>query len=338
MTTKSAVSTINSESPWKSMDQLSVVSLFAGAGGLDLGLIHAGHKVVWANEIDEDAAATYENNIGAHIRKGDIANFDPSEIPHCDLLVGGLPCQGFSLANIHKTEADKRNDLYLQFARFLQHLNPKYFLIENVRGIKSLEGGEVFSRIIDVMSNVGPDGYRVDHVVVNASHYGVPQNRIRVLISGVRGDLEGSHRFKLPPATHSNKTTIADLPPLVSIESALAGIPEPDSTHELKNHIGSKYKVTNRNFTGHRKTDPSKPSPTILARGDGRGGVCAIQHPENHRRMTVRESARVQSFPDDFEFVGGLMSMYRQVGNAVPVKLAEHIGYAFQKKLGIPNE
>ena len=134
----------------------------------------------------------------------------------------------------------------------------------------------------------------------------------------------------LPPSpTHASPEKLkpsSQLLPWVSVGDALCGLPEPEEFHLLLNHVGSKYKVSDRNFTGHRRTDPGKPSPTILARGNGKGGVCAIQHPGNHRRMTVRESAIIQSFPLDFVFHGGLMSMYRQVGNAVPVRLAEAFG------------
>ena len=118
----------------------------------------------------------------------------------------------------------------------------------------------------------------------------------------------------------------------VSIGEALASIHEPsDHLTDLKNHVYSKYKVTNRNFTGHRKTDPNKPSPTILARGNGKGGVCAIQHPMNHRRMSIREQAIIQTFPLNFEFFGAMNSCYRQVGNAVPVLFGEALGYQFFK-------
>ena len=97
------------------------------------------------------------------------------------------------------------------------------------------------------------------------------------------------------------------------------------------NHICSQYKVTNRNFTGHRATNPNKPSPTILARGNGGGGVCALQHPKNHRRMSIREQATIQTFPLDFEFTGSMNSCYRQVGNAVPVLFAQHLGETLGK-------
>ena len=107
---------------------------------------------------------------------------------------------------------------------------------------------------------------------------------------------------------------------------ALDSVPEPHDSHDLTNHIFSKYKVTNRNFTGHRTTNPNMPSPTILARGNGKGGVCALQHPRNHRRMSIREQAILQTFPLDFEFAGKMNSCYRQVGNAVPVLFARVLG------------
>jgi DNA (cytosine-5)-methyltransferase 1 len=116
-----------------------------------------------------------------------------------------------------------------------------------------------------------------------------------------------------------------------TIGAALKGIPEPTEPNNLKNHIGSAYKITNRNYIGCRPTDPDKPCPTIIARGNGKGGVNAIQHPKNHRRMTVREQAIVQTFPLEFEFVGSMSSCYRQIGNAVPVKLAQAIGEAFKR-------
>ena len=254
----------------------------------------------------------------------DIEDVDPDEIPRSDLMIGGFPCQGFSCANRLRSPSDSRNELYRHFVRILGETRPTYFLAENVRGILSLDEGRVIKMIIEDFSEIGYDvGYRL----VNAADYGVPQNRWRVFIVGVRRD-SGMARPEFPPATHSRKPDLM-LEPWVSIGQALEGIPEPNGRELLLNHVGSKYKVTNRNFTGHRRTDPEKPSPTILARGNGKGGVCAIQHPNNHRRLTVRESAIVQTFPLDFEFFGKLGSMYRQIGNAVPVRLAARIGEAF---------
>jgi DNA (cytosine-5)-methyltransferase 1 len=139
--------------------------------------------------------------------------------------------------------------------------------------------------------------------------------------------------FQFPVPTHAAPSKAKNLgrKPWVSIGDALADIPEPEDAHNLPNHVYSKYKVTNRNFTGHRTTDPNKPSPTILARGNGKGGVCAIQHPKNHRRMSIREQATIQTFPLKFEFIGKMNSCYRQVGNAVPVQFAKCLGKMLAK-------
>ncbi len=157
------------------------------------------------------------------------------------------------------------------------------------------------------------------------ANYGVPQTRQRVIIVGQRKDIANNMLFQFPIPTHSNKKS-DNLKPWVSIEDAISHFPNPDKSNDFLNHIYSAYKVEYRNFTGHRKTDPQKPSPTILARGNGKGGVCAIPHYNGMRRLTIRESAAVQTFPDDFEFFGSMNSCYRQIGNAVPVKFAQLIG------------
>ena len=304
---------------------MKIVSLFSGAGGLDLGLVQAGHHVVWANDIDADAVETYKRNIGDHIWLGDISNARVDEIPDAEVVIGGFPCQGFSQANLLRFEKDERNRLYLEFLRIVKAKKPMYFLAENVRGILSLGKGAAIERI---KSDFGKAGYRVQVELFNASDFGVPQNRWRVIIAGTRVDLPASLDFDYPEATHGG----TGQPQKVSIGEALSHVPEPEEPHEYTNHDYSKYKVTNRNFTGHRRTDPHKPSPTILARGNGKGGVCAIQHPKNHRRMSVRESAIIQTFPDDFEFHGKLNSCYRQVGNAVPVRFARCLGESLARK------
>ena len=309
------------------LKKLRIVSLFAGAGGLDLGLISAGHCVIWANDLDEDSCNTYADNLGNHIHCGDIADVDPANLPEYDLLVGGFPCQGYSRANIHRVDNDERNNLYQHVIRLLSATKPAFFILENVRGILALNGGHDFLEIIESLEGCG---YFVQHKVLNAADYGVPQNRIRVIIVGVRSDLANQYEYEYPSPTHSRDG--GDLPDWVSISEALKNIGEPEENSNIPNHVCSQYKVTNRNFTGHRKTDPSKPSPTILARGNGGGGVCAIQHPNNHRRLSVRESATIQTFPMDFYFSGKLMSMYRQVGNAVPVRFAKLIGQGFKDK------
>jgi DNA (cytosine-5)-methyltransferase 1 len=306
---------------------MRIVSLFSGAGGLDLGFVRAGHTIVWANDSDKDAVATYRLNIGNHIVPGPIQSIQSDMIPPCDVVVGGFPCQGFSQANMLRFVKDERNRLYLEFKRVVRDKQPRYFVAENVRGILSLDGGRAIKKIEQDLMRCG---YRVRIQLFNVANYGVPQNRWRVIIAGTRKDLPTTADLRFPPQTHASPLIAAELglKPWVSIGEALKNIPEPGTRSRFPNHVCSKYKVTNRNFTGHRRTDPAKPSPTILARGNGKGGVCAIQHPRNHRRMSVRESALIQSFPLTFQFLGEMNSCYRQVGNAVPVLFAQRLGEA----------
>ena len=306
---------------------MEIVSLFSGAGGLDLGLVQSGHKIVWANDFDPDCIETYRNNIGDHAILGSIEDIPTDAIPDADVVVGGFPCQGFSQANRLRFEEDERNRLYLEFLRIIREKQPMWFLAENVRGILSLAGGKAIARI---EKDFAKAGYRVQKKLFNTANYGVPQTRQRVIIAGTRSDLGEELDFIYPEPTHDKKGANG-LSQWITIREALEGIPEPDANHNLLNHVCSQYKVTNRNFTGHRTTDPDKPSPTILARGNGKGGVCAIQHPRNHRRMSIREQALIQTFPLDFEFYGKLNSCYRQVGNAVPVKFAKSLGEQLQR-------
>ncbi len=303
---------------------MKVVSLFSGAGGFDLGFIQAGHQVIWANDINEDCAKTYTHNIGNHFVCDDIKNISTDKIPDCDIIIGGFPCQGFSHANLKRDITDVRNKLYLEFVRLVRYKKPQYFVAENVRGLTSIDKGEAIKKIINDFENIG---YKVDYNVFNAADFGVPQNRFRVIIIGVRNDVFDG-RFPFPVPTHAQKPDILKQK-WVTISEALKDIAEPDEKHNLKNHIYSKYKVTDRNFTGHRKTDPNKPSPTILAKDTG--GNVATHHPKNHRRMSVRESAIIQTFPIDFEFIGAMGSMYRQIGNAVAVLFAKKIGEEFAR-------
>lgn len=299
---------------------MKIISLFSGAGGLDLGLIQAGNKVIWANDIDKDAVATYKENIGNHIICDDIRNIDVSTLPDADVVVGGFPCQGFSQANRLRTLEDDRNQLYRFFYNTIKVKQPKFFIAENVKGILSLGKGEAIKQIV---ADFEAAGYITSVNLVNMANYGVPQTRQRVLIIGQRIDLGEKFLFKFPEPTHSKN---GKLPQWVSIREAIDHFPDPDKENSILNHTYSAYKVEYRNFTGHRKTDPDKPSPTILARGNGKGGVCAIPHYNGKRRLTIRESASVQTFPENFHFVGTMNSCYRQIGNAVPVLFAKKLG------------
>lgn len=303
---------------------MRVVSMFSGAGGLDLGLVRAGLNVVWANDIYEDAAATYRKNIGDHIDTRDICDIESAEIPECDVVVGGFPCQGFSVANWGRNLADPRNQMYKQLLRVVAAKRPRYFVGENVKGLASFAKGEILEQIVSEFEDVG---YRVKYQVVNAADYGVPQSRMRLLIFGERLDLPEA--FQFPPRASHADPQISDrdkLLPWLSVGKALAHYPEPDEPNSFHNHECSKYKLRFNGHIGHRYIKPDRPAPTVTARGDEKGGVVVLHHPNNHRRMTARELAAVQSFPDDFAFVGTKTSAYRQIANAVPPRLGEAIG------------
>lgn len=312
---------------------MRVISLFSGCGGLDLGFKNAGFDIVWANDVFEDAAATYRHNIGDHIVVGDISAIPSEKIPECDGIIGGFPCQGFSMANMGRTVDDQRNKLYLEFVRVIGEKRPKFFIAENVKGILTLGKGAVFNKI---KSDFADCGYDVFYKLFNAADYGVPQKRQRVILFGLRSDLAKECEVKFPPApTHSNAAVLPkELLGWVSCGEALEMIPEPDVPNNLPNHQGTKYKLRFNGYLGHREIDPNQPAPTITARGDERGGVVIIHHPKNHRRLTVREAATIQSFPLDFVFSGTNTSGYRQIGNAVPPLFAQRIAESVIETLG----
>lgn len=301
---------------------MKVLSLFSGAGGLDLGLVQAGNTIIWANDIDINAVSTYKANIGNHIVHGDIKDINIQELPSADVVVGGFPCQGYSQANRFRILEDERNVLYKFFYEVIREKQPLFFLAENVKGILSLGNGEAIRQIL---SDFKDAGFITDLHLVNMADYGVPETRQRVIIVGQRIDLGEEILFHFPEPSH-NKDGSNGMKKWRTIREAIGGYPDPDEPNSVQNHEYSKYKVEYRDYTAHRQTDPEKPSPTILARGNGGGGVCAIPHYNGTRRLTVRESAAIQTFPDDFIFYGTRGSCYRQVGNAVPVYFAKLLG------------
>ena len=181
------------------MKKPSVVGLFAGCGGMDLGFQQAGFEIIWANDFDKDAVSTYKNNIGNHIVLGDIRDIPSSLIPNdFDVLLGGFPCQGFSIANIKRSIKDERNFLYLEMLRVIKDKKPKFFVAENVKGMLSLHKGRVMEMILKDFKNLG---YDVDYKLLKASDYGVPQNRERVIIIGNR--IGAKNEF--PQVSHGNE-------------------------------------------------------------------------------------------------------------------------------------
>lgn len=232
--------------------------------------------------------------------------------------MGGFPCQGFSVANKFRSEDDTRNELYLEFLRILKEKKPKWFIAENVSGIMSLGGGEVFKMII---SDFESSGYRVKHRLENMADFGVPQTRKRVIVLGTREDLSEEKTLSHPDQTHSRYGDCL-LPTWRTMGEALEELTKQEITGDLQ----SNYARVLRDFVGHRPTSVDKPSPTILARGNGKGGVNATPHPTENRRLSVLESAAMQSFPPNFTFEGSMTSRYRQIGNAVPPRYGFLIG------------
>ena len=305
---------------------MNIVSLFSGAGGLDLGLIQSGHKVIWANDIFEDAVATYRHNIGGFVDTRDISGVPSSEIPSADVVVGGFPCQGFSVANWNRSVDDPRNRLYKQMVRVVAEKRPWFFVAENVKGIVSIGNGEILNRIENDFSEAG---YRTTWTVLNSADYGVPQKRMRFIMLGVRKDIATLSPDFPPAKTHRDpgrNDQDTSLPPWITVGHALDHIPDPEEFTELPNHVLSVYKLTFNGHLGHRFVYPDRPAPAVTGRGDDRGGVVVLHHPNNRRRMSVRELAAVQSFPDSFVFCGTKTSCYRQVSNAVPPHLGRALG------------
>lgn len=314
---------------------MRVVSLFAGCGGLDLGLVKAGHKIVLATDFDKDCKSTYDNNFEHKLLLKDVKDIKGEDLPEYDLLTGGFPCQGFSIANLYRDIKDERNELYLEIVRLLNETKPKYFLAENVPGILSLGKGKVVKQILEEFSKCG-DGYKVQKYLLNAADYGVPQSRKRVIFLGVSNRIDENKTNLLfenfpPTPTHSPKGE-SNKKAYLTLRDVLSDLPEPYTPNgeKINNHYGTKHKVKINGYMGNRALSWDKPGPTITGRGGGTGGPVIAIHPNLNRRFTVRETARIQSFPDDFIFYGSMSSQYRQIGNAVAVDFAYHLGKALK--------
>jgi DNA (cytosine-5)-methyltransferase 1 len=321
---------------------MKIISLFCGAGGMDIGFIEAGHRIVWANDFDYDSVESYKkyfknkyNLSEKHVVCEDINKVKINDIPDGDVVIGGFPCQGFSIANPYRHTGDERNKLYLELLRIIKGKKPKYFVAENVPGLCSIGGyetkedrkrgeGKVLKMILNDFRKAG---YHVVWKKLLASDYGVPQNRRRLVILGTRNGIKKKllHPLSTHSATPGKNILNFKLKKHLTLGEALRGLPEPGKNNGLLNHVCTNHRVKINGYMGNRKTDPEKPSPTIVGRGGGTGGPVIIPHPNCVRRLSVRECARLQSFPDDFEFIGSVSSCYRQIGNAVPWPLAYNI-------------
>lgn len=299
------------------MREFTAVSLFCGAGGLDLGFDRAGFKTMWANDFDTDACKTHLNWSKAEVVCENISKVDMSKIPVSDVILGGFPCQGFSLSGPRKLD-DSRNVLYKYYVKLVKQNQPLVFVGENVKGLLTMGGGQVIDAIIDDFSNCG---YDVFYKLVNARNFGVPQDRERVFIVGFRKDLQ-INSFSLPE-TNGETSTLAD---------ALADLP-PAKDYEVCNApYSSRYMSRNRKrgWNEVAYTVPAMAKQVTLYPGSPdmvkvNKDVWRFGDGGETRRLSWREVSAIQTFPADLEFSGDLISIYKQIGNAVPVKLAEFI-------------
>lgn len=324
---------------------MKVISLFSGAGGLDLGFRKAGAKVVYANDIQEDFCETYQKSLGEEIECKNVENVGADEIPRGEVVIGGFPCLGFTIArgqnrNEDPKEEDK-NFLYKEYLRIVDHKEPKIFLMENVPGIKGGDKFEdMFEQILSEARDSGP-GYNMTHEKLNAVHWGVPQNRERIIILGVRENINPNYKLKgflrkNPVRTHMESQRLTDEveepKSPVTIREAIGDLPI-EETDEIPNHVGSKHKVKLNGYQGNRRLEWDEPSPTITGRGSLTGGPVIHPHPSLERRLTVRECARLQSFPDNFVFYGSMSKCYAQIGNAVPPLFAFRLAQTVMKMM-----
>lgn len=316
---------------------MKLVTFFAGAGGLDLGFSKAGFDVVWANEYDKSIWETYEkNHKGVYLDKRSITDIPTNEVPECDGIIGGPPCQSWSEAGAMRGIGDKRGQLFYDFIRILADKQPKFFLAENVSGM--LLGAH--SNALENIKNMFREcGYNLSFQMLNVSDYGVPQDRKRVFFVGYRTDLGIEFEFPKP-------TNLENKIPLSKVIGDLKDNVLPAQKGNLTN--GEDCLVSNHEYmTGgfssmymSRNRVRSWHEVSFTIQAGGRHAPCHPQAPkfefveqnvrifvpgeENlYRRLSVRECARIQTFPDEFQFYyKNIVDGYKMIGNAVPVRMA----------------
>lgn len=305
--------------------KIEMVSLFCGAGGLDMGFENKGFHTIWANDFDKDACATHREWSSAEVVQGDIGKVDFKSIPKTEFIAGGFPCQGFSLAGPRKID-DSRNILYRYFVKLVEEKQPKAFVAENVKGLLTLGGGAIIEAILQDFSS---KGYEVKPTLVNASDYGVPQDRQRVIIVGIHKDLKKTFTF---PTAKSDKITLADV---------LCDLEEPSEDEVCTAPYSSRYMSRNRKRNWNEQSftipamakqvtlHPSSPDMIKISPDNWKFGTNG-----KTRRLSYKEAAAIQTFPKSLTFHGDLTSKYKQIGNAVPVKLAEVVAKEIYKIIG----
>jgi DNA (cytosine-5)-methyltransferase 1 len=318
------------------MSNKNIVSIFSGAGGLDLGFKNKGFNISFANDFNENIKPTYDKNHETELLAEDIREVDIDNIPECYGIIGGPPCQSWSLAGSMDGKDDDRGSVFFDYINIIGEKQPHFFVTENVPGILSKRHIDDFNDIIEEFKNMG---YTVKYKKMNAAEYGVPQRRRRVFIVGIRDDLDFD--FEFPDPDRSERT---------QLDTELPDLPDPKPTDgdshskdelEVLNHeyyIGS---FSSRFMSRNRVRDWNEPAYTVIANArhqkihpkaprmvkvDKDDWKFNEQFEDLYRRYSVREAALLQTFPDDFEFIyDDINTGYKMVGNAVPVKMAESI-------------
>lgn len=320
----------------------SVIELFAGAGGTSLGFENAGLNHVLLNEIDKNAAITLKENFGdnANIICDDVSNLDFSKYKNIDVVQAGFPCQAFSYAGKSLGFEDTRGTLFFEFARCIKETKPKIAIGENVRGLLRHDGGKTLETMINVLKEIG---YKVQFKVLRAQYLDVPQKRERLIILAIRDDLDIPFIF---PQEKNYVVSVGEAldncPPSIGQEyptrkaEILKMVPQGGYWRDLPIEIQKEYMKASFYHTGGRtgmarRLSYDEPSLTLTCSpAQKQTERC---HPEETRPLNVREYARIQTFPDSWKFTGSMSSQYKQIGNAVPVNLAFHIGTCVVKML-----
>lgn len=329
---------------------MKVVSLFTGAGGLDLCFKKAGFDIIWANEFDSTIWETFEKNFSeTRLDKRSIVDVPTSDVPFADGIIGGPPCQSWSEAGAGRGINDKRGQLFFEYIRLLKDEQPAFFLAENVSGILQPKHKEAFENILKQFKDVG---YNISYKLLNANDYGVPQDRLRVIIIGYHKKKVGfSFEFPDPlPYKPTLKETIFDL----RLAKPAKEFNKTNGDLEIPNHEYMNGGFSTIYMSRNRVRSWDEPSFTIQA-----GGRHAPIHPQApkmqfveqnkrifipgkehlYRRLSVRECARIQTFPDTFIFkYRDVADGYKMIGNAVPVEFARNIALKIMKDLSVSRK
>lgn len=327
------------------------IELFAGGGGMALGLERAGFAHIGLIEIDKSSVKTLlANRPNWNVICDDIAEISSCDleskfnikIKELDLLSGGSPCQSFSYAGKRLGLEDTRGTLFYHYALFLKKLQPKMFLFENVKGLLTHDKGNTFKIICDIFCE---QGYNIEYKVLNALDYGVAQKRERLIVVGIRKDLQDKVFFTFPKK-HNKRLVLRDILQNVPESqcakyseqkaAVFALVPAGGYWRDIDPSIAKEYMKTCWNMAGGRtgilrRLSFDEPSLTVLTTPQMKQTDRC--HPSEIRPFSVRENARIQSFPDEWEFCGSMAEQYKQIGNAVPVNLAYEIGKEIIKSL-----